>query len=145
MTTRESFREFLKAFSKLKQKVVDDGAVVLVEGERDRASLTSLGIPRDSIIMLNRGETLVSVVDALVQSGRPVALLLDWDRKGSLLTRRLSTLLRGTPLDIDLETRRRFAKALRGEVVEVENLHSWAERSSKVLEEPMEIELPTTL
>jgi 5S rRNA maturation endonuclease (ribonuclease M5) len=138
MVTKESFRDFLKALAQLRLRATSDGATVLVEGERDAVSLVALGIPRKAILVLNRGMTLVAVVDGLVAAHRPVVLLTDWDRKGADLVRRLSSLLRGADLDVDLDTRRRFAKALKGEVMEVEDIHGWAERSSRLLEEPLD-------
>jgi 5S rRNA maturation endonuclease (ribonuclease M5) len=141
MVTRESFHDFLKALARLQQKVTNDRATVLVEGERDAESLISLGIPREAILVLNRGKSLVAVVEMMSAAHRPVVLLTDWDRKGAELCRRLSTLFHGTGLDVDLDTRRRFAKALKGEVTEVEDIHGWAERSSRQLEEPIQTEL----
>jgi 5S rRNA maturation endonuclease (ribonuclease M5) len=145
MVTKEGFHEFLKALARLKQRVESDRTTILVEGERDAVSLASLGIARDAILVLNRGQTLVTVVETLAAAHRPVVLLMDWDRKGAELSGRLSALLHGTGIRVDLDTRRRFSKAIKGEVTEVEDLYGWAERSSKQLEEPMDIDLfPTT-
>ena len=140
MTTREKFEGFLKELLKLKRKVADTGATVLVEGDRDRRSLAGLGLPDQSLYVLNRGHTLQEVVEELARKGKPVIVMTDWDGKGAELARRMSELLAGHGIEVDTETRRKIGRFVRGDVTEVEVLRSWAERGSEKFREPLDSE-----
>lgn len=66
---------------------------VLVEGAKDVTALRELGLQGD-ILVVNTGATLVNLVEDLDRQGvRELVLLLDWDRTGGRLQRRLRELL----------------------------------------------------
>ena len=86
-----------------------------------------LGLPA-TIFVLHGGRTLAGSAERLVRTGRRVVILTDWDTEGGHLAHRLAVFLEAERLDLDLETRRRLARILRGELVHVEGLYSWARR-----------------
>jgi 5S rRNA maturation endonuclease (ribonuclease M5) len=125
--SREALEEFLELWDKLRSDSEDGGAVVVVEGERDRRSLRRLGLS-GPIALVHHGETLSGTAHRLVSQGRRVIVLTDWDNEGGQLARRLKEFLQAEEVPLDLEFRRRLARVLRGELAHVEGLHGWARR-----------------
>lgn len=123
----EAFGEFVELWHKLKAESEEEGAVVVVEGERDRRALRRLGL-EGPVVLVHRGESLSKTAQRLVVRGRRVIVLTDWDREGGLFARRLKEFLEAERIDLDLDYRRRFARILRGELVHVEGLFGWARR-----------------
>ncbi len=122
-----SLEEFLALWSILKSETERSETVVLVEGERDRRSLRSLGLS-GRIVLVHRGVRLSAIAHDLDRGARRAIVLTDWDAAGGLLARRLRELLEAGPVEVDLEYRRRLARVVRGEVVHVEGLFRWARR-----------------
>jgi 5S rRNA maturation endonuclease (ribonuclease M5) len=58
-------------------------------------------------------------------------VLTDWDTEGGHLAQRVREFLTADAVGVDLEYRRKLAKALRSEVVHVEGLHGWARRTAE--------------
>jgi len=110
---------------------------LLVEGERDRRSVQRLGVNAPTYLV-HRGARLSNVAQDLTSSTRTVVLLTDWDAAGGELARRLKELLSDGQLAVDLELRRRLGVALRGEVVHLEGLGSWARRRAEETGVPLE-------
>lgn len=90
------------------------GAAVLVEGLRDRAALEALGVGGVHIAV-NRGRSLEVFVDQTVEQAQRdgwarIVVLMDWDRTGLRLQRRLESALAGrVPLETDAWRRVREA------------------------------------
>ena len=136
-----TLREFLEVWHALRHESSEPGAVVVVEGERDRSSLRRLGIS-GSIVLVHRGVTLSATAHALSDRRRHVIVLTDWDREGGHLAQRLRGFLEADGLRLDLDHRRRLATVLRGEVVHVEGLAGWARRLADKVRIPLEELLP---
>lgn len=132
-----AFDEFVELWQKLKAESEEDGAVVVVEGVRDRRSLRRLGLG-GPVVLVHRGETLSKTAHRLLGHGRRVIVLTDWDRQGGLFARRLKEFLEADRIDLDLEYRRRLARILRGELVHVEGLFGWARRLAESLGGPLD-------
>lgn len=94
---------------------------IIVEGKRDVASLRALGVP-GRIEMVNRGNTLLQVCDALAERSTEVIVLTDWDRTGGHIMRHLRDNLQGR-VRIHDTFRRTFA--VYSEVKDVESLASY--------------------
>ena len=139
----ETFDEFVELWQKLKAESEEEGALVVVEGERDRRSLRRLGLG-GPVVLMHRGESLSKTAHRLVGHGRRVIVLTDWDREGGLFARRLKEFLGSERVDLDLEYRRRFARILRGELVHVEGLFGWARRLAERQGGPLEQFLAVT-
>jgi 5S rRNA maturation endonuclease (ribonuclease M5) len=138
LSGRESaWPEFLKLWAELLEAGRSPTTVIVVEGERDRASLAKLGI-EGRILILHRGQPLGAVAHALAQDARRVVVLTDWDSKGGRLAQRLREFLEATPAELDLDLRRRLARVLRGELVHVEGIAGWARRTAEQLNVPLD-------
>ena len=129
--------EFVAAWQRLRIASAVPGTVVVVEGERDRRSVARLGLP-GPVAVLHAGHSLGETAQELVRRHRRVVLLTDWDTEGGHLAHRLEEFLAADRVELDLETRRRIARVLRGEVVHVEGLYGWARRLAE--SEGVEIE-----
>jgi 5S rRNA maturation endonuclease (ribonuclease M5) len=121
--------EFVRLFLRLREEIAGGRVLVLVEGERDRRSLRALGLS-GPIELVHAGRSLSELAGQLAKGGRRVIVLTDWDAAGGQLARRLREFLEAEAVGFDLEYRRRFARVLRGEVVHVEGLNSWARRTA---------------
>jgi 5S rRNA maturation endonuclease (ribonuclease M5) len=128
----DPFEEFLDLWRTLQTESRVKGTAILVEGERDRQSLRRLGI-LGPIVLVHQGRSLARTAHELATSGKRVIILTDWDVEGGHLAQRLRLLLEAGSLSVDLEQRRRMARALRGEVVHVEGLARWARRNAERL------------
>lgn len=122
--------EFIDLWSRLIEASSAPGTVLLVEGERDRASLRKLGVPGE-IRLVHRGRPIGSVAEELVRGARRVIVLTDWDTEGGHLAQKVREFLEATGVELDLEYRRRLARVLRGELVHVEGLAGWARRTAE--------------
>lgn len=134
---RDVWPEFLELWEELRQASTAPRATVVVEGERDRASLRRLGL-QGPIVLLHHGRTLSEVAQELGRSGGRVIVLTDWDLEGGHLAQRLRELLLPGPADVDLEFRRRIAQLLHGELAHVEGLAGWARRTAEGIGAPLE-------
>lgn len=136
----EAWPEFLRLWGDLLEASATPGTFVVVEGERDRAALKKLRIP-GPIVVLHHGRTMSEVAQELAGRARRVVVLTDWDTEGGHLAQRLREFLEALPLELDLDVRRRLARALRGELVHVEGLAGWARRTSELAGRPLDVTL----
>jgi len=81
----------------------------VVEGGRDLAALEWLGIG-GLHYNLNQGRPFEAILEELAHCQPPVVLLVDWDRTGGRLERRLEENLRAR-VALDVHCRRRLALA----------------------------------
>ena len=98
--------------------------VILVEGKRDELALRNLGFT-GPIEKLNRGWTVDRVVVYITENYGSCIVLMDWDRTGGRLQKRLMdsmTSLDTKPCD---ELRRALSKAMRPDTMCVEDLPSF--------------------
>lgn len=134
---REIWPEFLELWEELRQASAEPGTIVVVEGERDRASLRRLGLP-GPVMLLHHGHTLSQLAQELGSGPRRVIVLTDWDTEGGHFAQRLRELLRPGPAEIDLEFRRRLAQLLHGDLAHVEGLAGWARRTAEGIGAPLD-------
>lgn len=103
---------------------------ILVEGKRDKIALESLGFV-GKIEVLNRGWTIERVVTYLyetygarnlIDGGAVISILMDWDRTGGRLQRKIVESLESLDMKVSQETRIILMKALKPETRVVESL-----------------------
>ena len=122
-------------------KVNQQGTPLVVEGPNDEAALREMGLV-GSIIKLNTGQSVLATVEGLAQQqnakvhnyeaclidlqGSPgFIILMDWDRKGDQLAKRLKEAARACDLVAD-DSYRLKLKALAGSTIScVEDLPSF--------------------
>jgi 5S rRNA maturation endonuclease (ribonuclease M5) len=134
---RDVWPEFLELWEELCQASLTYGTTVVVEGERDRASLRRLGLP-GPVVLLHHGRTLSEVAHELGRARQRVIVLTDWDVEGGHLAQKLRELLLPGPAEVDLDFRRRIAQLLHGDLAHVEGLAGWARRTAEGIGAPLE-------
>lgn len=132
-----ALERFVDLWQRLRAASARPGTVVLVEGERDRRAVRRLGLA-GTVATLHDGRTLSETAERLVRHGRRVVVLTDWDTEGGHLAHRIGEFLKAERLELDLDTRRRLARVLRGELVHVEGLYGWARRLAESQGETIE-------
>ena len=109
---------------------------IVVEGPRDKRALLALGFT-GPVEVLNRGWTIERVVAHLYETygtrnestgGSSVCLLMDWDRTGGRLQRKLANLMQSFDMSVDQEIRTILQKNLKPETRVVESLYGMADR-----------------
>ena len=109
---------------------------IIVEGPRDKRALLALGFT-GPVEVLNRGWTIERVVAHLYETygtrnestgGSSVCLLMDWDRTGGRLQRKLTNLMQSFDMSVDQEIRTILQKNLKPETRVVESLYGMADR-----------------
>ena len=101
-----------------------DGKVILVEGKRDEIALRSLGFS-GPIEKLNRGWPLDRVVVYIVEKYGSCIVLMDWDRTGGRLQKKLMDSMTSLDIKPSDECRRALSKAMRPDTMCVEDLPSF--------------------
>jgi 5S rRNA maturation endonuclease (ribonuclease M5) len=135
------WEDFLKLWEDFLSAANDESTVIVVEGDRDRRSLRSLGVS-GQILLLHSGRGMSRLTRSLSHPGKKVVVLTDWDREGGQLAHRLVELLTAEGVSVDAEFRRRLTRVLRGEVAHVEGLAGWARRSAERAGLPLDAWLP---
>ncbi len=106
---------------------IGDDETILVEGDKDRDALRSLGVT-GSITVLNDGHSMVETSEMLSRSFEKVYIMTDWDRKGGQLGRALSEQLTALGVAFSTEERRKMAYLCKKDIKDVESLPALLER-----------------
>ena len=88
---RYSNEERLDSFNKIWQSIKESKSPVVVEGKRDVTALRNLGYD-GQLVRLNDGKSILYTVEKLVRRngrGSMFIILMDWDRTGEKLAKRL--------------------------------------------------------
>lgn len=102
-------------------------APIIVEGEYDRRALLELGVLGE-IRVLNRGNSVLALCEAIARDHREAIILTDWDVRGGRIARHLRDALHASGVRYDDELRARLAVLCRKDIKDVESLHTFAER-----------------
>lgn len=100
---------------------------IIVEGEYDRRALKQLGVMGD-IRVLNRGNSVLALCEAIARQYREAIILTDWDVKGGHLARNLRDALTASGIRFDDQLRARLTLLCRRDIRDVESLHRFVER-----------------
>ncbi len=103
----------------------ENGSVIVVEGKRDLEALIRVGCTGE-ITVLNRYKGINDFVDSLSLDDKKIILLLDMDRTGKFLTRKLLTHLQSRGGNVSLFYKKILAKISNGKIRHVEDLVSYA-------------------
>lgn len=105
-----------------------EGAIIVVEGKKDVATLRALGVEGKMIPAKTGGKALLDVVSEVEKTGaREVLLLLDFDRRGRELTKNLKRHLERTQLKLNIAFWKELSSLAGTEVKDVEGLASYME------------------
>jgi len=123
---------------------------VILEGQKDRAALETLGFV-GPLEVLNRGWDLDRFITHLYEKygtrnpdgGPSICLLMDWDRTGGRLQKTLTQRLESLDVKVCNVLRKQLLKALKPETRVVESLDSFAAQLSPFIEQEDPIESNT--
>ncbi|MDH7563528.1 MAG: toprim domain-containing protein [Candidatus Bathyarchaeota archaeon] len=129
MSTRlkEKEEKLLQTLEKLAQKAVE-GTPIVVEGKKDIAALKALSIDGKMIAAKTGGKFLLDVVSEIERCGaKEIILLLDFDRRGKQLTKKLIYYLEKSGITLNMRFWIELSSLLATEVKDVEGLASYME------------------
>ncbi|MCX8171953.1 MAG: toprim domain-containing protein [Candidatus Bathyarchaeota archaeon] len=102
---------------------VSTGALLVVEGEKDVEALREIGIMSDVIAIKSCGKNLPEIIDEIVSAGsREIILLMDFDRHGKELIKRLAEPLEAARIKVELSFWQSLSNLLSDDVKDVEGL-----------------------
>jgi len=121
-------QDIIQALMLFVRKLNDEcknGALVVVEGQRDARALESIGFKGD-LFLLCHNKSLVELASEAERYGKTI-LLLDLDRKGRALTKKAAIILQEKSIKIDLFFRRELIKATKGKIRHIEELSRFSD------------------
>lgn len=104
---------------------------IIVEGVYDRRALHELGV-RGDIRVLNRGNSVLGLCEAIAREYREAIILTDWDVRGGRIARNLRDALTATGVRYDDRLRARLTILCRKDIKDVESLNRFAERIERL-------------
>ena len=102
----------------------ETGSVVLVEGRRDEIALRALGFT-GPIEKLNRGWPVEKIIAYIDEKYESCILLMDWDRTGGRLQKKIVESMTGLEINVSDELRQVLSKAMKPDTRCVEDLTSF--------------------
>jgi 5S rRNA maturation endonuclease (ribonuclease M5) len=108
------------------QALADTGAIIVVEGRRDVASLRSLGINGE--IRLASQQPLLYFTEQLSKSGKKIIVLTDWDKRGGMMARKIIDDLLFYGIVPNTDIRSRIGILVRKSIKDIESLNSYVSR-----------------
>jgi dTMP kinase len=122
MSSEETLEAIEDILAQLKDR--PETTVILIEGRKDRAALTCLGIGGD-IIQVQDARGIFGVAEDLARQGKEAIILTDWDRKGGQLAGLLRNALRANGVRYDDQLRARLSMLSKKEIKDIESLPSF--------------------
>jgi 5S rRNA maturation endonuclease (ribonuclease M5) len=111
-----------------------EGSPELVEGQKDVIALEALGF-KGPIEILNRGWPVDRVAVWIVENySVPTIVLMDWDRTGGRLQRKLADAFESLDYKILTDFRKTLSKAMRPETLCLEDLKAFADELLELIE-----------
>ena len=118
-----------QAIDELKDRAMC-GAIVLVEGKRDREALAKLGVTGE--IVMTSHQSLLNLSESLARSKADIIILTDWDERGEEVARQISVFMEADGARPDNNIRCTLRGLLKKEIMEVENLYGYVENLKEV-------------
>ncbi len=102
------------------QQMSDKGAVIIVEGKRDRKALRALGITGD--IELGTKKSILVFCEDVAREYNNVIVLTDWDEKGDKLASLMEGYLRSTSASVNMDIRKKIKNLVQKRIKDIESL-----------------------
>jgi len=102
------------------KQMSDKGAVIIVEGKRDRKALRALGITGD--IELGTKKSILVFCEDVAREYNNVIVLTDWDEKGDKLASLMEGYLRSTSAAVNMDIRRKIKNLVQKRIKDIESL-----------------------
>lgn len=105
------------------------GAMILVEGMRDRDSLRMLGV--NGRIILTSQKPLFRLAECVASERCDIIVLSDWDGRGDEVAEKTELYLRSNGVVPDGDLRRKLKALVKKDIKDVESLYGYVERLRK--------------
>jgi 5S rRNA maturation endonuclease (ribonuclease M5) len=105
------------------KQLAAEGAVIIVEGRRDRQALKELGI--EGKVVLATHHPLLDFAEDLARGNKKIILLTDWDRSGNELAAKISEYLRASGRAANTDLREKLRNLVQKKVKDIEGLSSF--------------------
>lgn len=108
MRKNKSRYELMKKIEEIIRELNYDVDLVIVEGIHDEKALRRYGYTKKVLRFSNSGKPLYSFVDEIVRKyhGRRMAILLDYDREGEIISKKLENQLEERGMKIEKHWRK---------------------------------------
>lgn len=124
--------KILRLLERLATENAANNVPIVVEGQKDVKALNELAVKGKIIVAKAYGKSLLEVVSEIeALNTREVILLLDFDRRGKELTRRLAYFLEKTSVKPNLFFWQGFLGLVRRDVKDIESLVSYLQTLMK--------------
>ncbi len=118
----------------------ENGALIIVEGKKDLMALKTLGMKGEVLCIKSSRKGVVDCLDEIKQNY--VIIFLDFDRRGTKLTKDVITYLEAKGIVINLLYWRSIGALIRRDVKDIEGIPSYLsklKKSSKTVDKKMKI------
>jgi 5S rRNA maturation endonuclease (ribonuclease M5) len=134
-------REELEELTWLLEELRDrpDNQVILVEGLKDRAALTVLGVGGE-VWQVQGPNSIFSIAERLALEKKEAVILTDWDRKGGQLAHLLRSALNANGIRFDDHIRLRLVILVKKDIKDIESLPAFYSRLVGLSQNPIIIE-----
>jgi len=134
-------REELEELTWLLEELRDRSAnqVILVEGLKDRAALTVLGVGGE-VWQVQGPNSIFSIAEKLALENKQAVILTDWDRKGGQLASMLRSSLKANGVRFDDNIRLRLVILVKKDIKDIESLPAFYSRLVGLSQNPAIIE-----
>ncbi len=105
------------------KELVKAGAIIIVEGRKDEGSLRYLGI--NGNIQFASQQPLLDLTDSLSKTGKEIVILTDWDKKGSLVARKIIKHLSAYGIVPNTKIRLKLRSLSKKRIKDVESLNNY--------------------
>jgi dTMP kinase len=116
---KETLEELSDLLDELRDRPTDQ--VILVEGQKDRAAMSVLGIGGEIWQVLGP-DPIFSIAEKLAAEGKQAIILTDWDRKGGQWARLLRSALNANAVRYDDNYRLRIVHLVKKDIKDIESL-----------------------
>ncbi len=106
------------------------GAIVMVEGKRDRDALAKLGVTGE--IVMTSQQSLLNLCESLARSKKDIIIMTDWDDRGEEVAGQILLYMETDGLRPDNTLRIKLRGLLKKEIMAVENLYVYLENLKEV-------------
>jgi 5S rRNA maturation endonuclease (ribonuclease M5) len=115
----ERFEKLEELIQEVKQ-LSDEGAVIIVEGRRDKKALQELGIT--GIIKLGTQKSLLVFCEEIARTHKNVIVLTDWDQKGDKLATLMKAHLQNADASVNMDLRNKIKNLVQKRIKDIESL-----------------------
>lgn len=120
MLNHKEYIELRKTIDELVEKS-ENGAIIVVEGVKDRESLRSLGIQGEIVIFSSYADVVDKIKD------KDVIILTDYDDKGNKIERTLVNKFSSWGVTPNTQIKKRIFKLISKDITTVENLAKYVD------------------